>query len=504
MEESVGGAKTINYTLIHHIMETNKNRFLSGVAALLVPVIVATTIAVSFAVPSFALADGVSSTGSWSSSAPYTTTSSKPQSIGNWSSSAPYSSYSYKKKPSYSSYCYTCGGSYSNYGSLSSTRSLYLSLDFSDNDIDQSVDNSITNNVNVNGNNNNVGINNSQETNQNAGITTSRGYYEHRDRSSYYDYFRRFNSSSSYNSNSSGDAGQSNNTHQSNIFNSNRDNDDDDDDDDNDNNNDDLWCEIDASDTSVDEGDRITLEWDTRGAEDARINQGIGAVDEDGGTERVEIDGTTTFRLTVEDEDGDEEDCSVTVRVNDENEFSSIVIDEEPTYVPPQYYSGVYLSDIPYTGLDMGPYAWAYWAALAALGAAGTYVFFFMGLPFVLRRAGALSEEVEAELSEENASPIQESTMTMPVAVTSTGTAIIASQSDITKFVGALLSADNDTASDILEDATKDGASASVFLNRASAMLRSEVATPTIALGIDVSVLEALVESLEAAAKARA
>ncbi|MBY0111084.1 hypothetical protein K2Y00_03750 [Patescibacteria group bacterium] len=469
---------------------TITNRVLS---VLLVPVFVVTAFA--FATPVLA-DDGYSAPGqAWAGSP---TTSSKPR-----TSSVPtyYGGSSSGKKPT-SSYCYTCGGGgYSNYGSLSSTRSLYLSLDFSRNDIDQSVDNSITNNVNVNGNNNNVGINNSQETNQNAGITTSRGYYEHSDRSSYYDYFRRFNSSSSYNSNSSGDAGQTNNTHQSNIFNSNKNNDDDDDDD---NDNDDLWCEIDASDTSVDEGDRITLEWDTRGAEDARINQGIGSVDEDGGTERVEIDRTTTFRLTVEDEDGDEEDCSVTVRVNDENEFSNIVIDEEPTYVPPQYYSGVYLSDIPYTGLDMGPYAWAYWAALAALGAAGTYVFFFMGLPFVLRRAGALSEEVEAELSEENASPVQQSTMTMPVAATSTGTAVIASQSDITKFVAALLSADNDTASDILEDATKDGASASVFLNRASAMLRSEVAAPTIAAGIDTSVLEALVDSLEAAAKARA
>lgn len=468
-----------------------KNRAVSGFAAVLVTVIAGAMLAVSFPVAAFA--SGTSSVGGWSQSAPYTTSSPKPQSNGGWSGSAPYS-YKGTKKPSYSSYCYTCGGGYSNYGSLSSTRSLYLSLDFSDNDIDQSVDNSITNNINVNGDNNNVGVNNSQETNQNAGITTSRGYYEHSDRSSYYDYFRRFNGSSSYNSNSSGDAGQTNNTHQSNIFNSNKSNKDNDDDDDDDN---DLWCEIDASDTSVDEGDRITLEWDTRGADDARINQGIGSVDEDGGTERVTIDDTTTFRLTVENDDGDEEDCSVTVRVNDENEFSNIVIDEEPTINP---YSGVYLSDIPYTGLDMGPYAWAYWAALAALGAAGTYVFFFMGLPFVLRRAGALSEEVEAELSEENASPIMQSTMTMPAAVTSTGTAVIASQSDITKFVEALLSADNDTASDILEEADN----AAVFLNRASAMLRSEMGTPTIAAGIDTSILEALVDSLEAAAKARA
>lgn len=82
-------------------------------------------------------------------------------------------------------------------------------------------------------------------------------------------------------------------------------------------NNDDVSCSIDASDTRVDEGDRITLEWDTDGdVTYASINNGVGRVDEDGGTERVTVDDDTTFRLTVRNSDGDEDTCSVTVRIN--------------------------------------------------------------------------------------------------------------------------------------------------------------------------------------------
>lgn len=134
-------------------------------------------------------------------------------------------------------------------------------------------------------------------------------------------------------------------------------------------NNDDLWCRLTASDRTVEEGDEITLEWDTRGAERASINQGIGRVDEDGGEEDVEVDEDTTFRLTVEDEDGDEETCSVTVRVDDERNFSSVVFEGEPTNNPPV----VYLSSLPYTGIeDIDPAMLTFYAMLVALlGALG-------------------------------------------------------------------------------------------------------------------------------------
>lgn len=79
----------------------------------------------------------------------------------------------------------------------------------------------------------------------------------------------------------------------------------------------DVSCTLDASDTRVSDGDRITLEWDTRGNPNyASINQGIGRVDEDGGSERVRVTDDTTYRMTVRNSRGDEDTCSVTVRVD--------------------------------------------------------------------------------------------------------------------------------------------------------------------------------------------
>ncbi len=469
---------------------TIKNRILS---VFLVPVFILGVFVA--AAPAYA-DDGYKAPGqAWvsnpvSNSAPRPAMTAGPASIGNLS---PVSSYA-NKKPYTTSSCYSCGwGSYPS--SLSYDRDSYfaLTLDFSDNDIDQSVTNNITNNV-IGNTNSNIGINNSQETNQYASITNGR---TEQSRSGYYSYFDNFRNghSTSGNSNSSSN-GQNNNANQSNIFNSSSkgSHDHDDDDDDNDS---DLDCELDVSDSSVDEDDRVTLSWDTEGAVRASINQGIGRVDEDGGSERVTIDDDTTFRMTVEDEDGDEETCSVSVRVGDENDFSSIVIDDEPVVQNP--YSAVYLSDIPYTGFDLGPYAWAYWAAIAGLIAAGAYGVFFMGIPFVLRRASASIEEAETEIAREDGT--LKSVMTLPSAATTTGTAVIASQSDVQDFVEALVHADDETASQILEDATKDGVSASVFLNRASALLRSGIEATK---GLEASVIENLVLSLETAAKARA
>lgn len=147
--------------------------------------------------------------------------------------------------------------------------------------------------------------------------------------------------------------------------------------DNNDNNNDnDPSCELDASDRSVEEGDRITLTWDTEDADYASINQGIGRVDEDGGSERVRIEDNDdiTFRMTVRNEDG-EDTCSVTVRVgdNNENDFSNVTFYGEGTNNPPT----VYLSSLPYTGLeDVAPQTYAYLLLLVAGIAWGGYMLF--------------------------------------------------------------------------------------------------------------------------------
>lgn len=165
----------------------------------------------------------------------------------------------------------------------------------------------------------------------------------------------------------------------------------------------DLECELDVSDTRVEEGDEVTLEWEIDGdATYASINQGIGRVDEDGGEEDVEVDEDTTFRLTVRDNHGNEDTCSVTVRVDEENDFSSIDFEGEPTNNPPQV---VYLSSIPYTGLeDIDPALLSYWLMLIA--GAGMLGWFLVKNGLVPTFAFASSEPtVEGDVVE---APVEE------------------------------------------------------------------------------------------------
>jgi hypothetical protein len=142
--------------------------------------------------------------------------------------------------------------------------------------------------------------------------------------------------------------------------------------------NNDLSCDLTASDTHIENGDSTTLRWDTDGDVDsARINQGIGSVDEDGGSKRVSPDFDTTYRMTVEDRHGNEETCSVTVRV-DSNDISINYPPNQPL---------VYLSQLPYTGLDLTPGEWmAYILALIGGAALIGYFVFSRVMPFALAR----------------------------------------------------------------------------------------------------------------------
>jgi hypothetical protein len=178
-----------------------------------------------------------------------------------------------------------------------------------------------------------------------------------------------------------------------------------------------LSCELDASDKSIEEGDTTTLEWDTRGdVRDARINQGIGSVDEDGGTERVRPNRTTTYRLTIEDRDGDEEECDVTVRVEDDS------------LPPPPDVPLVYLSQLPYTGAGD---SMTYWLLLIAGSGVAGYMLFFRALPFALARVKFLSSETEGTQA-----PIGDGEMA-PANVT---------RQDVRAFVSALAEGDAHSA----------------------------------------------------------
>lgn len=215
---------------------------------------------------------------------------------------------------------------------------------------------------------------------------------------------------------------------------------------DRDHDDDDLDCELTASDRTVEEGDRVTLAWDVDGDADyASINQGVGRVDEDGGEERVRVDEDTTFRLTVRD-GNDEATCSVTVRVDEEdNTFSSIDFEGEPANNPPQV---VYLSSIPYTGLeDITPAMLSYWLMLIA--GAGMLGWFLVKNGFVPTFAFAKSEQAAAEVADE--APVGDEA---PVATANA-------------FVSALEN-DADAAIDVLRDAAAHGESIESVLEEAA------------------------------------
>ncbi len=73
-----------------------------------------------------------------------------------------------------------------------------------------------------------------------------------------------------------------------------------------------------VSDSRVDEGDYVTLEWRTTNADDVSINNGVGDVPDDG-DERVRVYRDTTFTLTARG-NRDTDTCRVTVRVDEEEE----------------------------------------------------------------------------------------------------------------------------------------------------------------------------------------
>ncbi len=83
-------------------------------------------------------------------------------------------------------------------------------------------------------------------------------------------------------------------------------------------NEEDVRCDaFTVSDSRVEEGDRVTLKWRTTGADDVRINNGIGDVDDDGDTQ-VTITRDTTFTLTARN-GSDSDTCTVKVTVDEDD-----------------------------------------------------------------------------------------------------------------------------------------------------------------------------------------
>jgi len=176
-------------------------------------------------------------------------------------------------------------------------------------------------------------------------------------------------------------------------------------------------CTLSASPTEVSSGERSTLSWTTTNAKTFSLDNGIGnaAPLAAGSTSTPAITGNTTFTGTVTSASGKTASCSVPVTIKTGgggctsgcggggggggSPTPSVVLSSTPHsgQVEGAY---IYLSQIPYTGLDLGPLGTTlYWIALIGWSLALAYVVLFNAVPFAGRTARTFGERVSLVLN---------------------------------------------------------------------------------------------------------
>ncbi|HEX8591538.1 MAG TPA: hypothetical protein VF696_02215, partial [Candidatus Paceibacterota bacterium] len=156
--------------------------------------------------------------------------------------------------------------------------------------------------------------------------------------------------------------------------------------------------ELTANRRSIDRGDEVVLSWRTQNASSVTINNGIGAVSPvREGSIRVRPTRDTTYQASIP---GDESNpnCVVRIDVDDDRDrpdrdrrdrdrerpLAFLASVDRPAEPP---LASVYLSEIPYTGLDLGPAGTAvYWLMLILWSLAAAYLVLFTLVPYMFRR----------------------------------------------------------------------------------------------------------------------
>lgn len=140
-------------------------------------------------------------------------------------------------------------------------------------------------------------------------------------------------------------------------------------------NNDDLEVSCEVSDSSIEEGDEVRISVDIDGGNgpfdiewDGDIDE-VDDFDDNAKSQRVEFEdsGRYEFEVTVEDDNGDEDSDTCTVRVSDDND-SIATTDGELAGL-----SSVYLSQVPYTGVEDTAKVFGFIALIAVWSAAIAY-----------------------------------------------------------------------------------------------------------------------------------
>lgn len=288
-----------------------------------------------------------------------------------------------------------------------------------------------------------------------------------------------------------------------------------------------------VSDSSIDRGDEVTLSWKTENATSISINQGVGEVTPVAeGSVRVSPNEDTTYIATVK-KASQTVNCEVRVDVDDDNgggggssrRSPRVSLDDlpRPDELP---FSFVYLDQIPYTGIELGPMGMVlYWFTLIGASAGLAYFVVYQGVPFAVARlrgeevvhevahhaapthaamtlstgpqevakaysayegfksfaqGGALSiDDIVMGLTRENHAPVEVATVAPSVALPSHAEAMETKREtappaasfetayDIPGFVAALLSGNRDATFDIIRQVTRAGDSAEEFLTHA-------------------------------------
>jgi hypothetical protein len=182
-------------------------------------------------------------------------------------------------------------------------------------------------------------------------------------------------------------------------------------------------CSITASPATIQAGASAYLSWQSYGASQAWLSDGIGNVAANGSMS-VRPSTSRTYTLTVADGYGHTQSCTTSITVGG-------VAPIAPIHPAPAY-PHVNLNQIPYTGFDFGPVGNAiYWGSLLSFAAAAAYLmiyyrggaFAFAGSMFTRREPVILSEiitdseendepQMETEQAEETAQALVQSTYT--------------------------------------------------------------------------------------------
>lgn len=175
-------------------------------------------------------------------------------------------------------------------------------------------------------------------------------------------------------------------------------------------------CVLTASPSSITKGSNSTLSWSGTNIVSVIIDQGIGDKGSTG-TVNVNPERTTTYTGAFTTTAGQTLSCSATVEVTNPDGVCTSncgggggggggsrgprVILSSLKAPGEQPLAFVYLSEIPYTGLDLGPLGTAmYWLMLVLWSLAAAYLIFFNVLPVAYRKLGAFGGNVKDVLGQ--------------------------------------------------------------------------------------------------------